>query len=654
HKDRYRIGKRMKSIIRAKRVVIGSEIKPATIVIENGVTVQILPYEHSLPLGEYGVVRDCADNEVLMGGLVDSHVHVNEPGRTEWEGFVTATSAAAAGGVTTIIDMPLNSDPVTTSFDALQAKIASMQGKCFVDVGLLGGIIPNNEDQIKRMVLEGGVVGFKSFLVHSGIDEFPHVNRQQVDKAMKVMAELKQIGKDVVMMFHAEVPEPIDEAIANMPADADPRDYNTFLSSRPKASENQAIDMVIDLTKANNVRTHIVHLSSNEAIPSMRAALDAGVPITAETTFHYLFFVSEQVPHGATLYKCCPPIRESDNRVDLWSAVQDGTIELIVSDHSPCTVNLKLLDLGDFMKAWGGISSLQFGLSIIWSEAKKRGIDITKFSRWMSDSPAALVNMNDRKGSIKVGRDADFVVWDPEQTFVVDPSIMYVKNRASPYIGQQLYGQVIETILRGRPIYTSKQGHIKEFSGVRIVPTNIHTLPTYPSCHLPPIIRLNQLDKDTFDNTIHLLFEKIPMLFQQLYDRRPFTCYEHLVDTAQDIMANMSTADRTQCLNSHSRIGATVTQMKSVSSLSVKEQSASGAQQETPEQVQAVHEELQRLNKLYEDKYGFRFIVFVNGRPKSAIVPVFQERLDNGKPESELALGLSELVCIARDRLKKL
>ncbi|EFA77496.1 allantoinase [Heterostelium album PN500] len=645
----------VKSIVRGKRVIFNGSVKEATIVVDDGVVVDILPYEHGLPAGSYKTLVDAPDNQVVMGGLVDSHVHVNEPGRTEWEGFVTATSAAAAGGVTTIVDMPLNSDPVTTSFAALQSKISSMSGKCFVDVGLLGGIIPNNEDQIKRMILEGGVVGFKCFLVHSGIDDFPAVEREHVDRAMKVMAELKHVGKDVVVMFHAEVPGPIDDAIAKLEDDCDTGDYHTFLSSRPKASENEAIDMVISLTRENNVRTHIVHLSSAEALPMIRAAHTDNIPISAETTFHYLYFEAEKVPHGNTLYKCCPPIRESLNRDALWQAVSDRTVSMIISDHSPCTVNLKLLEDGDFMKAWGGISSLQLGLSIIWTEAKRRGIlSLTDLPELMSDAPAKLVNLNDRKGSIAVGRDADFLVWDPEASFTVDQEKMYVRNRASPYHGQTLYGVVEQTILRGREIYSKRNGHIEIFTGERLTPTNIQSSSSgYADIRLPPIARLNsQLSDTDFLSVVNMLLEVAPPLASGLLAARPYSSYDQLIETVVAIIEQCTTEQKVEIINSHPKIGANPSK---ISTLSYYEQ---GYHREShpdkdPEQ-QRILEALNSLNNEYQQKYGFSFIVFVNGRTKAEIIPIIQQRLHHSTKEQELATGLSEYIEIAKSRLNKL
>eukprot|EP01132_Coremiostelium_polycephalum_P006118 gene6118-7623_t len=647
-------------VLKAKKVVIDGSIRSATILIRDKIIYDILPYETEVKDEWVKILDDALSvNEeiVVMGGLVDSHVHVNEPGRTEWEGFVTATSAAAAGGVTTIIDMPLNSSPVTTSFEHLQTKIASMPGKLKVDVGLLGGIIPENAKEIKKMVLEGGVVGFKSFLVHSGIDEFPSVDRVDIQKAMNEMKELKELNKDVVMMFHAEVPEPIDEA-CKLLKDADPRLYNTFLQSRPRASENQAIDLVIDMSKQNQVRTHIVHLSSSDAIQSLRKAIDEDkVPISAETTFHYLYFVSEQVPDGNTLYKCCPPVREQENKHLLWDAVQNGPIDIIVSDHSPCTVDLKLLEEGDFMKAWGGIASLQLGLSIIWTEAKKLGIPLTKLSEWMSDAPARLVNLNDRKGSIKIGRDADFVIWNPEEKFVVDQEKMYIKNRHSPYHGFELHGKIMQTILGGNCIYNGETNTMTntDFTGQHLVPTSIQTSLTYPKPQLPSIYFLNTLPIEAFFQCLSLLFEAAPPLADKLYQLRPFTSYMHIIESANTIIESLSEAEKLVVINSHPRIGLSPNEIKKQSIISYREQGYENpAINLEEEELLNVLSQLKTLNDAYEQKFGFLFIVFVNGRSKADLIPVFESRIKNDNKLEELNLGLSELIAIAKSRLSKL
>ncbi|KAL6075987.1 Allantoinase AllB [Balamuthia mandrillaris] len=440
-------------IFRSSRVVLDSELRPAAVIVRDGVILKVETFDYE-PSGEDGEVQvlDFGDL-ILMPGLVDSHVHINEPGRTEWEGFHSATRSAAAGGVTTVVDMPLNCSPVTTSVEALDTKLDSTEGKLWVDVAMLGGIVPDNIDQIKPLVAQG-VVGFKAFMVHSGIEEFPHVEVNDIRRAMQELADLEEEGNGVVFMFHAEVEEPISKAMEIIKAEKKPpHKYATFLESRPREAENRAIATIIELCREYRVPCHIVHLSSSDAIEMIRQAKKEGVPITAETTFNYLYFKSEEVPDGNTLYKCCPPIRETDNREYLWEALKDDVIELIVSDHSPCTCDLKLLDKGDFLEAWGGISSLQLGLSVVWTEAKRRDIPIPQLAKWLCYNTSKLVKLADQKGSIKPGLSADFCVWDPEQSFTVSEGRLHIKNKKTPYDQQTLYGVVQHTILRGQEIY---------------------------------------------------------------------------------------------------------------------------------------------------------------------------------------------------------
>lgn len=387
-----------------------------------------------------------------MAGLVDHHVHVNEPGNTEWEGFETATRAAAAGGVTTIVDMPLNSIPVTTTLEALQTKAQSLEGKLWVDTGLLGGVIPGNASELKNMV-DGGVVGFKCFMIHSGLDEFPHVEEEDIRKAMEVF---RDIGKErTVFMFHAELD--CSHTMHNHNVKKEPKSYKQFLDQRPRLFENEAIKLVIRLCKEYNVRCHIVHLSSSDAVELIEQAQAEGVPITAETTFHYLYFSSERIADGKPVFKCCPPIREESNRQLLWEALECGVITQVISDHSPSTPSLKNLESGDIDTAWGGIASVGLGLPIIWTEAKKRNIPPEKLSQWMSKQTSELVGLQHIKGTIEVGKDADFVVWDPDQTVLITPESLQFKHKISPYLNEELYGRVVATILRGELIFANGQ-----------------------------------------------------------------------------------------------------------------------------------------------------------------------------------------------------
>ena len=396
-------------------------------------------------------VVEASSDSIVMPGLVDTHVHINEPGRTDWEGFETATRAAAAGGVTTLVEMPLNSIPPTTTLEGFNRKLEAAQGKCHVDVGFWGGVVPGNVGELKALY-DAGVVGFKCFLVHSGVEEFPNVTEADLRRAMP---ELKRLG--AVLIVHAELPGPIEKALVEEGEENDPRRYETFLRSRPRAAENEAVALVTDLSREFKARVHVVHHSSSDALSEIRQARSEGVPLTLETCPHYLSFAAEDVPTGATEFKCCPPIRERENLEKLWTALAEGTIDMVVSDHSPCPLEMKRQASGDFMQAWGGISSLQFRLPVMWTEARARGFSINQLVRWMSSAPARLVRLDKRKGAIKAGFDADIVIWNSDATLRVEPSMIEHRHKLTPYAGQTLSGVVEETYLRGEKVYDRGQ-----------------------------------------------------------------------------------------------------------------------------------------------------------------------------------------------------
>ena len=427
--------------IRARRVVFEDHVAPASVHIHNGRITSVGPFEDT---GNSTEVFDVNDGSVLMPGLVDTHVHINAPGRSEWEGFESATKAAAAGGVTTLIDMPLNSIPPTTSMLGLEAKLKAAENKCHVDIGFWAGVVPGNTNQLTPLY-RAGVVGFKCFLVPSGVDEFPHVTENDLREAMP---ELTRLG--AMLIVHAELPEPIEHAATDHGA---VDEYATFLHSRPKEAENDAIDLMIRLSREFGTRVHIVHLSSADAIPAIHNAQAKGVNITAETCPHYLHFAAEHIPPGATEFKCCPPIREGQNREKLWKGLAEGTIGFIVSDHSPCPESMKRHDTGNFLDAWGGIASLQLRLPVIWTEARERGFTFVDLARWLSSGPAEQVRFQNRKGKIAEGFDADLIVWNPDQEFPVDATKLFHRHKICPYDGEHLSGVVQKTFLRGRKIY---------------------------------------------------------------------------------------------------------------------------------------------------------------------------------------------------------
>ncbi len=430
-------------VIRGRRVVTEHSVAPASVHITRGYISSISIYE-DVPEG--CELIEAEPESIVMPGLVDTHVHVNEPGRTEWEGFVTATRAAAAGGVTTIVDMPLNSIPATTTLAGLKEKLAAAEGKLNVDVGFWGGVVPGNTSELSKL-WDAGVVGFKCFLIHSGVEEFPNVTEADLREAMP---ELARLGAPLIV--HAEVPGPV-EACCQSISGASSNSYETFLRSRPREAEDQAVALMIKLARETGCRIHIVHHSSANALEMLRRAKSLDLPLTVETCPHYLHFASEDIADGATEFKCCPPIRERENREKLWEALRDGTIDFIVSDHSPCPPDMKLREQGDFMNAWGGISSLQLRLPIIWTEALARGFTIEQVAPWLCNGPARQVGFDARKGQLTEGADADVVIWNPDKEFRVAPEMIQHRHKLTPYAGEVLRGLVEKTFLRGQMVY---------------------------------------------------------------------------------------------------------------------------------------------------------------------------------------------------------
>jgi allantoinase len=426
-------------VVRSRRAVLPDGTRAAAVAVTGS---------RITAVADYGAALD-ADREVDLGdlallpGLVDTHVHVNEPGRTEWEGFATATRAAAAGGVTTICDMPLNSLPPTTTVAALEEKRAAAAGKCQVDVAFWGGAVPGNDASL-RPLHEAGVVGFKCFLLDSGVPEFPPLEEAGLHSVLASLATV-----DALLIAHAE------DAAEIKPASG--RDFGSFVASRPPVAERRAIEKVISAAAATRARAHIVHLSAAECVAVIAGAKAAGVRLTAETCPHYLYFAAEQVPDGATEFKSCPPIRDSVNREALWRGLEAGVIDCVVSDHSPCPPELKALGTGDFGAAWGGIASLQLGLSAVWTVARRRGRTLDDLARWMASAPAALAGLTD-KGRLAVGADADLVAFDPDETYVVDPARLYHRHPVTPYTGRTLTGRVRQTWLRGIPLFEGEGG----------------------------------------------------------------------------------------------------------------------------------------------------------------------------------------------------
>lgn len=438
-------------VIRAQQAVLPEGVGAAEVGVREGKIVEIATGGAVLSgtTSANARVVELETSQVLLPGLVDSHVHVNDPGRSEWEGFASATRAAAAGGVTTIVDMPLNSLPPTVNVESLDIKREVAATKAFIDVGFWGGAIPGNTGDLKPL-FDAGVYGFKCFLEDSGVDEFPPLEPEEL------RADLAELAKyDGLLIVHAE-----DHSVMAQAPKNSGRKFSDFLASRPREAENVAITRVIDAARETGARAHILHLSSADALPQIAAAKAEGVKLTVETCPHYLVFTAEEIPDGATTHKCCPPIREESNREALWQGLVDGTIDCIVSDHSPSTPELKLLDTGDFGAAWGGISSLQLGLSLVWTEAAKRGIDLAEVVAWMSSAPAAVAGVAD-KGAIALGNDADFAVFAPDEEWMVKATELYHRNQISAYDARPVRGAVKQTILRGNPVdFDEPQGRL--------------------------------------------------------------------------------------------------------------------------------------------------------------------------------------------------
>lgn len=432
--------------LRSERVATSRGLCPAVVMVEEERIVAI----EDVPSSR-GEVIDLG-SAALLPGLVDAHVHVNEPGRSHWEGFHTASRAAAAGGITTIVDMPLNSSPVTTSVAALEAKVRAAEGTSLVDFALWGGLVSGGAKDVGSL-LDAGAVGIKCFLCPSGLDEFPAVGPADLRRA------LPQIGRrSSVLLAHAEDPAILDAAGAH--DRGDPRSYAAYLATRPPDAEVRAIETLLQAAEESRACVHIVHVASQKALEVLAAAKRRGARVTAETCPHYLTFAAEEIPDGATAFKCAPPIREARHREALWTALEEGVLDLLATDHSPCPPEMKLQKRGDFLEAWGGIASLQLLLPAIWTGARSRGIGLDRLPEWLSRAPARLAGLGHRKGALEVGYDADIVAFDPDRSFIVRGSELEHRHPLTPFDGRRLHGAVERTYLRGELVY-----HRGEFPG---------------------------------------------------------------------------------------------------------------------------------------------------------------------------------------------
>ena len=422
----------------SERTVLPDGIKRAVVLIEDG---KIINVSGELPDRDFTIID--IGNKVLMPGIVDPHVHINEPGRSDWEGFDTATRSAIAGGITTLVDMPLNSSPVTSTVKAFEAKLEAAKNKLHTNCGFWGGIIPGNEKEIEPLI-EKGILGFKAFLTHSGIDEFPNVTESDLRKAMPVIAK-----HNLPLLVHCELSEPAHDSRFTSHTSS----YQNYLGSRPKKWEDNAIALMIRLCEKFNCRVHIVHLSSADSIEQIANARQKGLPLTVETGQHYLYFNAEDIKDRETPFKCAPPIREKENNEKLWEALKEGVIDFVATDHSPALPAMKELESGNFMKAWGGISSLQFALPVLWTAAKKRNCLMDDIATWLSERPSKLPGLDKSKGKIQKGFDADMVAWDPDKSFTVTRDIILHKHKTTPYLNEELYGVIEQTWLKGEKVF---------------------------------------------------------------------------------------------------------------------------------------------------------------------------------------------------------
>lgn len=426
-----------KTIIKSNRIITPSGIRPGYIIINDGVIEDVV--EQLSSVSEVTVTD--AGNAVVMAGIIDPHVHINEPGRTDWEGFDTATRAAIAGGITTVVDMPLNSTPVTTTAKAFDQKIAATKNQLHTNVGFWGGVVPGNENEIEGLI-KCGVLGFKAFLTHSGIDDFANVTEADLVKVMPIIAR-----HGLPLLVHCELTDSINRVNHNN------RSYANYLASRPAFWEDDAIALMIRLCEQFNCRVHIVHVSSASSIIQIEQAKQKGLPLTAETAQHYLYFCAEEIKDGQTQFKCAPPIRNKANNNQLWKALQNGILNFVATDHSPATPELKETTSGNFLKAWGGIASLQIALPVLWTAAKQRNIGVEHIAKWLSENPAKLIGLEHKKGRIEKGYDADLVIWNPDESFTVTEQMILHKHKITPYLGEQLYGTVHSTYLGGMVVY---------------------------------------------------------------------------------------------------------------------------------------------------------------------------------------------------------
>lgn len=579
--------------LKSRRVLSDGVVAPRTVVIEDGLVTAIEPYDAvTVAASLSGAQVEDLGDLVLMAGLTDVHVHVNEPGRTDWEGFATATRAAAAGGVTTLIDMPLNSTPVTTSAAAFDAKLAAAQ-VLTIDVGYWGGVVPADIDELPGL-LAAGVLGLKAFLVHSGIEDFPNVTGADLERALPLLAPT-----GLPLLVHCEL-----DVSGRPPVDgpADARSYRQYLASRPGKWELDAIALVLELARKTGARVHIVHLSCADALPMLAAARKEGLRVTVETCPHYLVLDAESIPDGDTRFKCAPPIRERANRDRLWRGLADGVIDFIATDHSPCPPAMKRPDTGDFMKAWGGIASIQFLLPLVWTEAKKRGFGLVDLERWLCGRPSSFAGLGDLKGRLAVGYRADLVAWDPEAEFSISEDAIVYRHKITPYGGRAWSGAVRRTWLGGEEVWVEGRGLGAPRGRSLIRRTK----------------NFDALDEVEARAALRRCCASDRWV-EGMMARRPFGDFRALSRAAGELWSSLDRSDRLQAFAAHPSIGEKYRGNR-------EQAGVVGASEETLAR-------LARANEEYRTKFGFPFLIFATGKTADDMLAMLEKRLGRSAEE---------------------
>ncbi|MGI9518997.1 MAG: allantoinase AllB [Pirellulaceae bacterium] len=611
--------------ISSSRVVTPAGEMAAAILIEHE-TIRKVVDPSTLP--ETIPVTDFGDL-VISPGIVDAHVHINEPGRTEWEGFATATSAAAAGGITTIIDMPLNSSPVTTTVAALQTKKSAAAGKCHVDVGFYGGVVPGNASDLQPLI-DAGVLGLKAFLCDSGLDEFPASGETQLRAALGVLE-----ASGVPLLVHSEI---VDSDLATRITDH--ACYQQFVDSRPPDFELAAIELLIQLCREFKTHLHIVHLATAHALPMIKRARGQGLPLTVETCPHYLYFSAKQIRNGATHFKCVPPIREEDNRQQLCQAVTTGLVDTIGSDHSPCPPELKLRDTGNFSSAWGGIAGLQLTLPIIWTVGKENGWTPVMLAQKLSARPAVLFGLGHRKGKIAAGFDADLVIWNPQQGFVVDGKELLHRHSLTPYEGCELFGTVYRTYVRGQVVCDTGRPCGEPIGKL---------LKRSPDFSADIARHLNGLEPQQRTSSLQQCCASTTWL-ARMVDGGPFANDTDVMVRAEDAWHGLSEHDWLEAFAAHPRIG-------DLNSLREKYANtrglARGEQAAVDSAQQSTLVRLAEANDEYFSSFGFIFIVCATGKSAPEMLEILEQRLANSR-QLELENAAAEQLKITKLRLGKL